>query len=372
MVLGKGHDMGRTLTRLVLPGLILAVATLGLGGAALAVSGGGYDPVQQDCPANADSTDKPGATAGCSSYKLNVADSHQHRFVEVGIAQTPRRTTPELFPGVPDPRGDNVAHAVTFRANTNANGSGTGISGVLDAHHPEASAYQLAMGAPNGDLAQLLNGLFVYNGADDNLDFGEHDGVDGAHGTAGSVNGPSDGGAIVFRLSPGAATTAPSAIDPLPIAGLSMGACADGFCAELTTVRQLLYQGNPNTTDSRDVANYQGKQFDPYGCSSGDTQAEIACRGKAGQPQTMDAWRNAEAHRVNAQPGLQVYEDPDPQGSPLDPLFENGTTKTPTDYPLPAVYAGTCGVILGGGAVSAPKSPATNGAGQLVIAPTGC
>ena len=59
--------------------------------------------------------------------------------------------------------------------------------------------------------------------------------------------------------------------------------------------------------------------------------------------------------------GFQFYEDPDPQGSPATPI-----------YPNPGIYVGTCGVVVGGGALPAlPASPLTNSAGQLVIS-TGC
>ena len=56
-------------------------------------------------------------------------------------------------------------------------------------------------------------------------------------------------------------------------------------------------------------------------------------------------------------PGIQVYEDPDPEGSPLGP------------YPIPSAYAGTCGVVAGGGPLAAPASPLTNDAGQIDLAP---
>ena len=57
---------------------------------------------------------------------------------------------------------------------------------------------------------------------------------------------------------------------------------------------------------------------------------------------------------------MTFFEDPDPEGSPIGP------------YPLPALYAGTCGVVAGGGpAATAPASPITNSAGQLQVK-TGC
>ena len=77
----------------------------------------------------------------------------------------------------------------------------------------------------------------------------------------------------------------------------------------------------------------------------------------------MDWYRQQEAHNVYVQPGVTVYEDPDPQASPAGPKQL---------YPLPAAYAGTCGVAAGGGAAKAPASPVTNGAGQVVVSPTGC
>ena len=61
-----------------------------------------------------------------------------------------------------------------------------------------------------------------------------------------------------------------------------------------------------------------------------------------------------------AEPGIQIYEDPDPQGSPIGP-----------SYPIPAFYVGTCGLIVGGGQMTMPSSPFTNKAGQFVV-PTGC
>jgi hypothetical protein len=77
----------------------------------------------------------------------------------------------------------------------------------------------------------------------------------------------------------------------------------------------------------------------------------------------MDWYRQQEARNVYAEPGVVVYEDPDPQASPALPNQL---------YPLPAAYVGTCGVAAGGGAAKAPASPVTNKAGQVVVSPTGC
>jgi hypothetical protein len=40
-------------------------------------------------------------------------------------------------------------------------------------------------------------------------------------------------------------------------------------------------------------------------------------------------------------------------------------------YPLPAIYVGSCGITLGGGAMKLPSTPLTNKAGQIRIS-TGC
>src|SRR6266508_2147849 len=63
----------------------------------------------------------------------------------------------------------------------------------------------------------------------------------------------------------------------------------------------------------------------------------------------MDSWRQHEAGTVNAEPGVQVYEDPDAQASPLDPVYESGLSDKPVLYPIPGAYVGTCGVTAGGG-----------------------
>jgi hypothetical protein len=302
-------------------------AALGIAsaGAAVAVSSGGYDPAQQDCSKTADATSKAKqAEPGCHSFKVNLSDSSGHRYGEFGIRQTP------------DGKPANDA----------------------DAH------------ASGGNWANLLTGAHLYLGADDNLSNGEHDGVDGAYGTAHSANGPSDGGAIVLNWHPGEKWD-PLAVftNPVPVADFGVGSCADGVCFSLQSRRRVVYRGG--SKGWRDVYNYDGKTWDPYDCSSGSPKEEQACHGtKPGDPKTMDDYR-ARERTVYAEPGFQFYEDPDPQSSPIDPTANGG--KTPL-YPLPAAYVGTCGVVVGGGAVMQfpSGSPVTNKAGQVVIRPTGC
>ena len=135
-----------------------------------------------------------------------------------------------------------------------------------------------------------------------------------------------------------------------------MGSCADGICSSIQTRRTTVYEGG-NGNSWRDVYDYSGKQWDPESCSSGDQEGEApeSCGGHS-----LNWWKNQEASSVYAEPGVQVYEDPDAQSSPIGP------------YPLPAAYVGTCGVTAGGGQLSAPAgTPGTNSAGQL-SASTGC
>jgi hypothetical protein len=407
------------------------VLIIGLAQAAAAVSGGGYNPAQQDCPPNGSASNAGAQGAqqtqnpvpGCHNAKVNVADGAGNRYAEVGVDQLPSGypSTPGLT-GVGYPQTPNFPHSGCAAVNTAGTGggcgnnsAGVGASATFDTESLFTCVYQnVWLPDPTGSgfdptnptkgmptsppsaactpgstpdqavtfkpdtgtsIAPLLSvlvgpnsGITFYLGADDNLDAGEHDGVTGTDGTKKATNGPSDGGAITAHVTPGDAQTMPSATNPVPVAGASEGQCADGFCGEITTQQQTLYSGG--TTGSRDVTDYQGKDWDPYNCSSGDTtsQAPASCGG-----QSLDSWRQQEAKSVQAEPGVQVYEDPDPQASPIDPVYEAGLTPAPVLYPLPGVYAGTCGVIVGGGPVAtAPASPVTNHAGQVDILPTGC
>jgi hypothetical protein len=404
--------------RRLIVGLGAACLVVGTAGAAFAVSSGGYSPSQQDCPANADAFNagQPGSQVPaavtrpkrCSNFKLNVEDAKGHRYAEFGIDQIPN--------------GSNKnAQSGTYRVNTNSDGSGPGVSGTYDTHYqpippggpsefglafypvevvlceaahgpgaacvftpnlpnpksPPSASVTPHMGTPDGSIADLATGASIYLGADDNLDTSEHDGVDGKQGTKGSANGPSDGGAVVFNWHPldltswlAAAAGNPSSVltNPVPVADGGGGACADGICFSAQTRQRTVYKGcganrqvtpkNGCRTKSRDVYNYDGKQWDPQQCSSGDSKGEAACRSRTHSG--MDQWREAEAQNVVAEPGVQVYEDPDPEGSPLGP------------YPLPAAYVGTCGVAAGGGPVTVPAgTPMANREGQVIVS-TGC
>ena len=318
------------------------------GGTAYAVSSGGYHPAEQDCSKRADANDRTVPEEGCHNAKVNVEDREGNRYAEAGTDQT--------APGTWVHRGD-------ARVDTNGDGSGAGAAVAGDADDPTATSITPSSGTPDTSVAGLLTGTRLSFGADDNLDRGEHDGANGRHGSDDSENGPSDGGALVVGWHPLAVTgwsPDQARTNPVPVADAGAGGCADGICVSAQTRRRVAYQGGGD--GERSAADYEGKRFDPAGCDSGSDAGETRCHGDdSGDPQTMDQWR-AQEGTVYADPGVQVYEDPDPQGSPL-----GGQSV----YPLPAAYAGTCGVIAGGGVVQAPDSPVTNGAGQVDL-DTGC
>ena len=193
-------------------------------GAAWAVSGGGYSPSQQDCTANADrnNTAKGQVVPGCHNAAVNVESSNGTRLFEAGLDQLPTG-----YPGTPGlislgyPGAPNAIHSGCLAFNTNGTGggtgkgcgtgTGTGATVVFNTENPAANRITPELGAPDmtGLVSLLTSGIRLYYGQDDNTDAGEHDGVSGLHGTSGSINGPSDGGAIGLFFLPGAATTTP-------------------------------------------------------------------------------------------------------------------------------------------------------------------
>lgn len=242
----------------------------------------------------------------------------------------------------------------------------------------------------------LTQGLTLYYGMDDNSDNGEHDGEGplSSPQTQGSSVGPSDGGAVMFALTPQRLAQSGSLFQPEGLLNASIGFCADGICLGGTTERQLIYQGCDANTGNlpqddhckghskdsqRDSFDYSGKQWDPYSCNSGGEQngyqgrpqpdAPAECNTSKKNPSPsgaknskggMDYWRQHEAHSVYNEPGIQFFEDPDGMASPALPV-----------YPLPGIYVGTCGVALGGGGFAMPASPLTNKAHQIRLS-TGC
>jgi hypothetical protein len=235
------------------------------------------------------------------------------------------------------------------------------------------------------------HGLLVYYGMDDNTDNGEHDGV-GPYtnqvnpNDGGAANGASDGGGIMLLIDPLGAGAFPSATKPEGLANASFGECADGICSEGTTERQAVYHGcgaadsagqapcaagtptNANVYDyapGGDPAHDPSVNGEPAGCNSGDatTTSAAACG-----PGGMNYWRSQTPANEWAEPGLQVYSDPDPQRSPAAPA---------PLWPTPGLYVGTCGVyagspattgmVLGSTPLSLGPIPVTDRAGQVAV-----
>lgn len=233
----------------------------------------------------------------------------------------------------------------------------------------------------------LANGILVYYGMDDNSDNGEHDGlgpysVSNQQQNTGAQNGSSDGGAILLVLDPMKAGNTPTQTNPEGAANASSGFCADGICAEATTEQQTVYQGcgapdangnapcdngTPQNANVYDYAPGGNPANDPSisespNCNSGSAanSGTSACG-----PGGMNGLRSATPANENAEPGVQVYSDPDPQRSPAAPA---------PFWPTPALYAGTCGVYAGSPATTGQvfgtnPTPVTNQAGQVAVDP---
>jgi hypothetical protein len=212
------------------------------------------------------------------------------------------------------------------------------------------------------------HGLLLYFGANDGLDNGEHDGFDGCTqksalcpdgntNTDGAINGPSDGGAIVLGVTPQNASNTPTAANPEGLVDFSFGACADGICFGAATQRTTVYQGcdadslkgtkaakddkcAKGTPQNDDVFHNDtpASTKESGDCNGGGpTSSETACYKNAdgsANPGGANAYRQNTPHNMNMEPGVQTYQDPDPQRSPAAPV---GT---------PGIYVGTCGVYV--------------------------
>jgi len=140
----------------------------------------------------------------------------------------------------------------------------------------------------------------------------------------------------------------------------SEGECADSICAEATTQQQTVYYGcgatnpqnnnandycAPGTPQSADVYknNTPASTQEVSNCNGGGPDTtETACylnQNGSGNPTGANGYRQNTPPQVNAEPGVQTYQDPDPQRSPALP------------FATPGLYAGTCGVFVdtGGG-----------------------
>jgi len=81
----------RSPSRHALVALLAVVFTLFSVGIAAAVSGGGYNPNDQDCSMSADATNAgqkhaaPNPEPGCHNFELSVDGANGTRYAEVGI-----------------------------------------------------------------------------------------------------------------------------------------------------------------------------------------------------------------------------------------------------------------------------------------------
>jgi hypothetical protein len=389
-------------TTLLIAAMAGAAVIVSSAGTALAISGGGYRVHKMGCSAAdvANSHEDKKQDPGCHDVNI-VISSGGHTYAEIGTNTTEEGDNVHagnilIAPdGSGNARGGASGKALKIRWDSNYQPIPGGECGLFDlltypidlltghACKLDPAAWKLpgklpsvtptlTMGHGKGGAPSLTH-LKLYFGADDGLDTGEHDEPNGKDGTKTEQNGPSDGGAIVLTWHPMAvsqwlprvltglehANLAPLARNPLPFLSTGFGACADGICISAQSRRTESLRGGGGGGKSRDVYDYQGKTFDPYTCSGASVPAEKQCHDATHKNE--DAFLKAEAKHVYLEPGIQLFEDPDPNGSPLLPT-----------YPLPAIYLGSCGVTIGGGPLKLPASPLTNSAGQLSISPSHC
>lgn len=337
----------------------VCVATFAITGNSFAVSDGHYRPERNHCRLSDDNSDAPHyVNPNCKSLIMTLSDGTGHEYFGMGSRQTPDGT---------------FANTVDFWVDPGQGQMATWYVDSKGVHGPKM--------LPSKRGGNPATGMFIYFGADDNLDGGEHDSSNLIN------NGPSDGGGMEYNLDPATATAFVAALQsqniqyllthPTPLFNGGFGACADGLCISADTTRRIAYTGT-NKKVHRDVANYtwsynKGKkapyavQWDPYNCAGPSDNAK-----DCGTPQhphwTIEHWEDLNG-TTYVEPGFQFFEDPDPQGSP----GVLGLVGIPRNdpYPLPALYIGSCGAVFGGGPMQFPAAPNVNAAGQLVIS-TGC
>ena len=338
---------------------------------ASAVSGGGYSPQRQGCSKSADRNDQPqSAEPGCHNATLQFDAGPWHPLA-VNSDQTANGTNVHTGSVVVD---DGQGHRHTVAFDTGEGGAATyatnlvawlagGGAGSPPSPDGVGGLPTLTLTDGSGGSGPDLNHptASVYFGADDNLDVGEHDGVnpDAHHGHDRKVaNGPSDGGAAQANLHPQGSLTNPASLvsnisptdshRPLRAADATGAGCADGLCAGFDTQRRKMYQGGCRSC--ADQAVYDDQRTTDWrspDCNSGSTWNQDQCGA---------SWRNGNEQGDITQPyyergayyddpGVFVYEDPDPQSSPLLPM-----------YPVCELYVGTEGAYACSNQVVAPPA----------------
>jgi hypothetical protein len=376
----------------------LALTTITVG----AVSGGGYDPAQQHCSKSADRNDQLNkAQKGCKNLVFQVNQgggdyARRWHLIEINTDQTPGGTSAHSGAVVVDP-AQGTAYSLNYDTGQGKTVDFGTVSYPLDvlswiiqvlttqkpaapplpshnAPQPGAPALSMTTNKSKGhiDLSRLSNAQ-VYMGADDNLDGGEHDGVnpnpDPSHPNrdAKVANGPSDGGAIQANTHLQGSPSNPASLgknvsptdthNPVRAADAGFGACADGVCAAADTTHRRAYKGGCSNCPDRTVYDDQNTNWRSPNCNSGDTKSQNQCGsgwnkpgGSANGPITQPY---NERGSFYTDPGVMIYEDPDPQGSPVLPM-----------YPICEEYVGTQGVWLCGmKVVPAPATGSANATG---------
>jgi hypothetical protein len=450
----------RTTSAAILAGALAVASMVTWAGIAAASSGGGYESSQLDCqPWDSDwATPQGQEYPGCHNSQLNVesggttqgeANPNDTRYVEVGQDQMPNDANSKATPteyGIGYPGNTGSPHAGCVAANTDGTGGGPAPASQKPVPASQAEDTQYGCGNnPNGTgteinwdyyseycpIAAMLgqpcedpsygttqysvdhgtavdyqpivaNGVAVTYMEDDNSDNTEHDGVGpyndaaGYKNDEGATNGPSDGGGLILSLTPQSAADNPSLTHPEGLANVSVGFCADGICAEVTTQQQAVNhgcnapdsyvakngtsaskksqapcdKGTPQNANAYDYATQDPSvQTESQNCNGGGAYGSSSSSTTDAQncgPGGMNAIRSAEPANEYAEPGVQTYADPDPTRSPAAPA---------PLWPTPGIYAGTCGVTAGSPALPTASAinstPVGNGAGQVAIS-TGC
>jgi hypothetical protein len=371
-----------TRTHRVLVGTVAATAVLAAGLAmttlkAEAVSGGGYDPAQQGCSKTANRNDRPQSTEkGCHNATLQINSGsgdyrHRSHLLSVNTDQLPDGQSLHAGSVAMDP-GMGTQYVVRFDTGTGSfillNPLGLAIdlaTWVAGGGQGPPPIPQQILGTPaqpsaGADQSQarkrsVTDGATnqqVYFGADDNLDNGEHDGVnptDYGGRDARVANGPSDGGAAQVNTHLQGDPSDPASLlrknvdptdmhNPLRAADAGTGACADGLCAGADTTRRKAYQGGCRSCADQSVYNDQNStNWRSPDCNGQSTANQNKCGAgwRNGNPSgnIYQPWSERGAYYTD--PGVFVYEDPDPQASPLGSQVQ---------YPICELYAGTMGV----------------------------
>ena len=170
----------------VRPATLAALIVLGAA-SAQAASDGYYDPSRMLCTEYSDTTGA-GAVRGCYNAIIEVADASGHVYFGAGARQVDLDDQPaQTFDVWVDP---GLGLKYTYTVSRSPAGITFGTASPSTPGHPE-------------------QGVFVYFGADDNLENGEHDGSPLMH------NGPSDGGGISIDIRPDAAAAWVSALQQM-------------------------------------------------------------------------------------------------------------------------------------------------------------